>query len=179
MPEKLIQGQLLIASSRLMDPNFVRTVILLVRYGDDGALGLVLNRPLETSVKEACEKVLETPCNADGNLFQGGPCEGPLTVERALVAAAPDLAPAPLADMACVGFETRLTGVRAAGVPAADLDGGPDDRDAFAGAMGLDGGRFFAIQRFLVRARRCMRCSDYLLDSSAAHIASARTNGFA
>jgi putative transcriptional regulator len=78
VPEVLVQGQLLVASSRLMDPNFVRTVILLVRHGEDGSLGLVLNRPLEMTVREACDKVLETPCNAEGSLFQGGPCEGPL-----------------------------------------------------------------------------------------------------
>src|SRR5437660_1340859 len=75
---KSLQGQLLLASSRLPDPNFARTVILMVRHGEEGALGLVLNRPLETTVHEACSEVLETPCAAEGFLYQGGPCEGPL-----------------------------------------------------------------------------------------------------
>jgi putative transcriptional regulator len=75
-----LQGHFLIASPRLTDPNFARTVVLMVQHGEEGALGLVINRPLETSVEEVCEKVLETPCAAEGVLYQGGPCEGPLMV---------------------------------------------------------------------------------------------------
>src|SRR5918992_5550149 len=75
-----LQGHFLIASPRLVDPNFARTVVLMVQHGEEGALGLVVNRPLETSVEEICEKVLETPCAAEGVLYQGGPCEGPLMV---------------------------------------------------------------------------------------------------
>ena len=41
-----LAGRLLVASERVGDPRFARTVILLVRHGDDGALGLVVNRPL-------------------------------------------------------------------------------------------------------------------------------------
>ena len=75
-----LKGQLLIASPRLMDPNFVRTVVLMVQHGDEGALGLVLNRPLTATVRDVCEKVLETSCEIEANLHQGGPCEGPLMV---------------------------------------------------------------------------------------------------
>ena len=75
-----LQGKLLIASQALMDPNFVQTVILMVQHDENGALGLVLNRPLKTTVKEACEQALETTCELDGILYQGGPCEGPLMV---------------------------------------------------------------------------------------------------
>lgn len=75
-----LAGQFLIASPRLVDPNFAKAVVLMVQHGDEGALGLVVNRPLETSVEEICEKVLETPCAAEGVLYQGGPCEGPLMV---------------------------------------------------------------------------------------------------
>jgi putative transcriptional regulator len=75
-----LAGQFLIASPKLVDPNFARAVVLMVQHGEEGALGLVINRPLETSVEEICEKVLETPCAAEGVLYQGGPCEGPLMV---------------------------------------------------------------------------------------------------
>ena len=75
-----LAGQFLIASPRLVDPNFAKAVVLMVQHGEEGALGLVINRPLETSVEEICEKVLETPCAAEGVLYQGGPCEGPLMV---------------------------------------------------------------------------------------------------
>jgi putative transcriptional regulator len=40
-----LDGQLLVATPRLADPNFVRTVILLLNHDDDGALGVVINRP--------------------------------------------------------------------------------------------------------------------------------------
>ncbi len=74
------QGQFLIASPRLVDPNFAKTVVLMIQHGDEGALGLVVNRPLENSVEEVCEKVLEMKCSTEGVLYQGGPCEGPLMV---------------------------------------------------------------------------------------------------
>jgi putative transcriptional regulator len=80
MATRSLQGHLLLASSRLVDPNFARAIVLMVSHGDEGALGLVLNRPLEMTVKEACEQVLETTCDIEGTLFQGGPCEGPLMV---------------------------------------------------------------------------------------------------
>ena len=34
---------------QMLDPNFSRTVVLLCKHGDDGAFGLVVNRPLVTS----------------------------------------------------------------------------------------------------------------------------------
>ena len=78
-----LQGQLLIASPQMRDPNFHRTVILILRDEDDGAMGLVLNRPLEMTLKETCEKALDTPCGIDGFLHQGGPCDGPMMVLHA------------------------------------------------------------------------------------------------
>src|SRR5579859_4409271 len=75
-----LQGQLLIAAPSLQDPNFFRTVVLLVQHNDQGALGVILNRPLEATIEAAWSQVSELPCNAEGSLFQGGPCPGPLMV---------------------------------------------------------------------------------------------------
>jgi putative transcriptional regulator len=75
-----LQGQLLIASPNLRDPNFFRAVVLLVQHSDQGALGVVLNHPLEMTIQEAWPQVSEQPCNAEGPLHQGGPCPGPLMV---------------------------------------------------------------------------------------------------
>lgn len=77
---KSLQGKLLIASSALQDPNFVQTIILMVQHDENGALGLVLNRALKTTVKEACEEAMELDCAVESCLYQGGPCEGPLMV---------------------------------------------------------------------------------------------------
>ncbi len=75
-----LTGQLLLAVPRLLDPNFVHTVVLIVRHDAEGALGIVLNRALEPTVKDVIEKALERPCIIEGALRYGGPCEGPLVV---------------------------------------------------------------------------------------------------
>ena len=46
-------------------------------------MGLILNRPLQTTVREACEENLGEDFFAEGVLHQGGPCEGPLMVLHA------------------------------------------------------------------------------------------------
>jgi putative transcriptional regulator len=48
-----LRGRLLVAAPPLVDPNFDRTVVLMLEHGDEGALGLVLNRPSETDLIDA------------------------------------------------------------------------------------------------------------------------------
>ena len=48
-----LRGALLVAAPSLLDPNFQRTVVLVTEHTDEGAMGLVLNRPTETTVAEA------------------------------------------------------------------------------------------------------------------------------
>lgn len=43
--ERTLTGRLLVAAPELRDPNFDRTVVLILEHGDEGALGVVLNRP--------------------------------------------------------------------------------------------------------------------------------------
>ncbi len=68
------RGQLLIAGPGLLDPNFWRTVVLIVEHSDEGALGLVLNRPSETTVGEAVSE-LEQLLDVDDPLYVGGPVQ--------------------------------------------------------------------------------------------------------
>ncbi|MBC8105120.1 MAG: YqgE/AlgH family protein [Anaerolineae bacterium] len=75
-----LKGKLLLASTQLGDPNFSSTVILIVQHDENGALGLILNRPTETTIQEACSQALELRCAIDDVLYQGGPCQGPLMV---------------------------------------------------------------------------------------------------
>jgi putative transcriptional regulator len=75
-----LQGQLLIASQELLDPNFRQTVVLLVQHSEDGAMGVVVNRPTTTSMEEAWEKITGGGCAAAGMMYIGGPCEGALSV---------------------------------------------------------------------------------------------------
>ena len=48
-----LRGKLLLAGPVLKDPNFDRTVVLITEHTDEGAMGLVLNRPSEASVDDA------------------------------------------------------------------------------------------------------------------------------
>ncbi len=69
----------MISAPKLRDPNFLETVLLMVRHDSEGAMGLVLNRPLGVTVQEACgnETALLLP---ELPLFRGGPCDSPLMV---------------------------------------------------------------------------------------------------
>ena len=71
---KNLRGQYLIAGRHLRDPNFFRTVVLLVEHGENGAMGLVLNRPTGTEVREALAGHFELP-EAKAPVFFGGPVE--------------------------------------------------------------------------------------------------------
>ncbi len=68
-------GHLLVATPRLEDPNFDRTVILLLQHDDDdGAMGLVLNRPSGLPLDD--ELSLWEPLAAPpSEVFMGGPVE--------------------------------------------------------------------------------------------------------
>ena len=72
-PETSLRGRLLIASPTLLDPNFARTVVLITEHGEDGAMGVVLNRPSETDVSEVAPELGDI---ADGEpVFVGGPVQ--------------------------------------------------------------------------------------------------------
>jgi putative transcriptional regulator len=69
-----LKGQLLLASPALFDPNFRRTVVLVTEHNDEGAAGLVLNRPSETAVADAVPDLL--PLVPDGErVYVGGPVQ--------------------------------------------------------------------------------------------------------
>lgn len=68
-------GKLLVASPAIADPNFYRTVILLLRYDDEGAFGLVLNRPLEDVAVDEHLPSWATNVSEPRVVFAGGPVE--------------------------------------------------------------------------------------------------------
>jgi putative transcriptional regulator len=69
-----MRGQLLIAGATLPDPNFARTVVLICEHSEDGALGLVLNRPGELVVGESAPE-LAVLAGEDAIIDQGGPVQ--------------------------------------------------------------------------------------------------------
>lgn len=80
---KSLKGHFLVASSYLADPNFVKTVVLLVQHNEEGAFGVVLNRPADSTVQDLWEKVSEVPCDNDQPVHLGGPVAGPLMAVHA------------------------------------------------------------------------------------------------
>jgi len=69
-----LQGQLLIASPALLDPNFRRSVVLVTAHDLEGAMGLVLSRPTPATVAEAVPHLAHLVTD-DEPVFLGGPVE--------------------------------------------------------------------------------------------------------
>ncbi len=80
---QLASGMLLVATPALQDPNFVDTVVLLLDVTDDGALGVVLNRPSQVLVADVLEPWSDVVA-APEVLFRGGPVgtDGALAVAQ-------------------------------------------------------------------------------------------------
>lgn len=80
--ERWCKGKLLVATPPLTDPNFDRTVIYVLEHTADGAVGVVLNRPLGERAPDELHAWAEH-ISAPGTLFAGGPVD-----EEALIALA-------------------------------------------------------------------------------------------
>lgn len=71
---KSLRGQCLVAAKSLLDPNFHKTVVLLLEHGESGATGVVLNRPSSVRVTHALAGHFDLP-ELDDVVFIGGPVE--------------------------------------------------------------------------------------------------------
>lgn len=83
-----MRGRLLVAAPPLVDPNFDRTVVLMLEHGESGALGIVLNRPSDTTLSDVfpewCDLV-----SPPGVAFAGGPVATDAVIALARRGAAP------------------------------------------------------------------------------------------
>lgn len=70
-----LRGQLLVAAPQLLDPNFRRTVVLVGEHGEQGAMGLVLNRPSEVTVTDAVPLLADLVGDDDERVHVGGPVQ--------------------------------------------------------------------------------------------------------
>jgi putative AlgH/UPF0301 family transcriptional regulator len=84
-PQDLGVGKLLVASRSLGDPDFARTVVLLVHYDEKGALGLILNRRTDVPLSRVLD--LKAAKDRSDPIYLGGPV-GPSTVFGLLESAA-------------------------------------------------------------------------------------------
>jgi putative transcriptional regulator len=83
--EESLAGRLLVAAPTLLDPNFYRTVVILVRHDEEGAMGLILNRRSQEPAAPYLNDWAEF-LEVDGLVFEGGPVER----ERAVGLVAPE-----------------------------------------------------------------------------------------
>jgi putative transcriptional regulator len=119
-----LTGSLLVATPSLRDPNFERTVVLIVAHEDGGALGVVLNRPTEVPVGDVLGG-WSALAGEPAVVFEGGPVqpEAAICLARSRPGAEPGN-----------GFN-RVAGV----IGTVDLSGDPDGLRA-----GVDDVRVFA-----------------------------------
>jgi putative transcriptional regulator len=97
-----LKGSLLISAGGLYDPNFRHTVVLIGEHDEEGAVGVVLNRPLDLTVEQAVP-TLSDLAGPGELLFRGGPVEPDQAVLLADVEV-PGLLDVPVLDS--VGFLT-------------------------------------------------------------------------
>ena len=107
-------GSLLVASPDLADPNFRRTVVYLIAHGDEGTVGVVLNRPSETAIHNVLPG-WSGHASKPQAVFVGGPVQ--TSAAMCLGVCRPGVDPHRLASTA------RVTGP----VVLVDLDADPDD----------------------------------------------------
>ncbi len=74
--KNLAAGKLLVASRDLGDPNFAETVVLLVHYDAEGAVGLILNRRTHVPLSRVLEGIKAAKDRSDP-VYLGGPVETP------------------------------------------------------------------------------------------------------
>ena len=75
---KSLQGHFLVAAPHQLDPNFVEAVILVVKYGDRGAFGVIVNCPRDRHEGISQPRITKPRWPEGSGLYFGGPVAGPL-----------------------------------------------------------------------------------------------------
>lgn len=70
-PHPAVKGSYLLANPFLKDPNFLRTVVLLTEHNEDGAVGFILNRPIQYTLNQILPEFPIFECD----VFLGGPVQ--------------------------------------------------------------------------------------------------------
>lgn len=70
--QSLGKGKFLVAAPQLRDPNFAKTVVLLLDYNPNGALGLIINRPTNIALSTVLPEMVELRDRRD-TVYLGGP----------------------------------------------------------------------------------------------------------
>ena len=106
MDDDSLRGKLLIASPALEDPNFDRSVVLITEHGEEGAMGIVLNRPSESEVTAVIPE-LEAIAGPEP-IFVGGPVQPEALVVLGEFSNPDKAAWVVVADVGLVSAQTEL-----------------------------------------------------------------------
>jgi putative transcriptional regulator len=128
-----LSGQLLLASPTLEDPNFKRAVVLIGAHSEEGAMGVVLNRPSEMTVAETVP-VLERVLDGPEPIYIGGPVQPNSIV---VLAEFLDPTPAGLIVLGRIGFPSPESDID-------ELDEATARRRVYAGYAGWGEGQLEA-----------------------------------
>jgi putative transcriptional regulator len=125
-------GKLLVATPVIGDPNFERTVVLLLEHAETGAFGLVLNRPTELDLLDPLPQWYSFAARPSV-VFVGGPVEQ----ERAIALAKAD------AERTTNGWSPILgrVGTLNLNVEPGDVGPGLEEIRVFAGYAGWGAGQ--------------------------------------
>lgn len=74
-PARKLTGQFLISEAELLDPNFQFTVVLIVNHDSTGALGMVVNRPSNSTLGDVFPEQFAEHSASHIPLFIGGPVQ--------------------------------------------------------------------------------------------------------
>lgn len=119
------------AAPNLVDPNFRRAVVLMLEHTDEGALGLVLNRPTPLVARDALPGRLAGALPGEEHVHQGGPVQPDAVIVLADFADPERAAAIAFGNVGIVDPEAE----------AADLEGAVRAIRAFGGYAGWGGGQ--------------------------------------
>jgi len=152
-----LNNQLLVAMPSLADPNFSHSVTLVCEHSERGALGIVINRPLEMKLSEVLEQLSLTTEDArlrDLPVLAGGPVQR----DRGFVLHRPGPHPwestMPVSDTLCVTTSRDVLAAMAGGQ-------GPGQAVVALGYAGWEAGQLE--EEVLQNAWLTVPCDDTLI----------------
>ena len=126
-------GKLLVSGRGLSDPNFAESVVLLIRYDNEGALGLIINRRTQASLSRVLKGVDMSKRGSDP-VYLGGPVELGAVFALLRSQKKPDEASSVLSEVYLLSSKAPLEKALAA-------SSGPGDLRVYVGYAGWDVGQ--------------------------------------
>lgn len=126
-------GKILVAPRDCPDPNFAKTVVLLVQVDQDGALGLMINQRTKVPISRALDQLKAASKRSDP-IYLGGPVDVSTVLALLRASSRPGQAPRVVGDVYLVSTRPLLEKTLAAGT-------GPAEFHAYVGYCGWGAGQ--------------------------------------